>query len=369
MTRTGFVAACAMLVAAAATGQGQSDPRVYTPQFGNEGESDVPQVQVWLEDKSFYSGDIIRPYVTTEPGAYLTVIRVTTDGSLEVLYPQRPQNQVRYNPSQFSNDRVPLTGTPGFVVRESTGNGFVFAIASFYRFNYNYYSNRGFWSTARLASASRFGSPFQIVRSFVEEITDGSSSYAMDYAMYDVDGRSYRSRYASRFRNYAYNDYYDLCLNAFDRYYYSYCGGYGGYYNPYIVVRTPSNPAQPHRKSMRVRPLVHDPVLPQPSAPAVGHFPAPGPGEGAAMARRERMLRDARPRVEPRIETNAAPRIYRPQQDPQVSRPIQRSEPRTEPRVAPRAEQPRVEQRRADPPREQPRANPARVERPPKDDN
>ena len=353
--RTGFVAA---LLALASAAQAQSEPRVYTPQFDNDRETDAPQVQVWLQDKSFDNGDVIRPYVTTEPGAYLTVIRVTTDGNLQVLYPQQPRDQARYNPAHFSNDRVPYTGNAGFVVRESTGNGFVFAIASYYRFNYNYYSARGFWSTSRLASASRFGSPFQIVRSFVEEITDGSSSYSMDYAMYDVDGRSYRSRYASRFRNYAYGDYYDLCLNAFDRYYYSYCGGYRGYYNPYIVVRSPSNPAQPHTKSMRTRPIVHDPVLRSPQEPAVGHFPAPEPGEAAAMARRERMLRDARPRIEPKTETMSAPRIYRPSSEPSVSRPIQRSEPRAEPRV---------EHRRIEAPREHLQARPARIEPPPKD--
>ena len=360
MAKTGFVAAYAALFAIASAAQAQSEPRVYSPQFGNENESDVPQVQIWLDDKSFSYGDVIRPYVTTDPGAYLTIIRVTTDGSLHVLYPREPRDQVPYSSARFSNDRVPMTGTSGFAVRESTGNGFVFAISSYYRFNYSYYSNRGRWSTSRLASASRFGSPFQIVRSFVEEITEGSDSYSMDYVMYDVNGRTYRSRYASRFRNYAYGDYYDLCLNAFDRYYYSYCGGYGGYYNPYIVVRTPSNPVPHKGKSMRGRPLVHDPVLPQPQQPAVGHFPLPDPGERSAMARRERMLRDARPRVEPRMESHDAPRAYRPPADAPVSRPIQRSEPRAEPRI---------EHHRIEPPREAPRGHPERIDRPAKDNN
>ena len=352
-----------MVAAIASAAQAQSEPRVYTPQFGNDGGNDVPVVQVWLEERDFRNGDLIRPYVTTDPGAYLTVIRVSTDGNLQVLYPYQPRNQTPHNPARFSNDRVPVTGAAGFTLRESTGNGFVFAIASYYRFNYDYYSSQGTWSTTRLANASRFGSPFQIVRSFVEEITEGSDSYSMDYVMYNVDGRNYRSRYSSRFRNYAYSDYYDLCLNAFDSYYYGYCSGYGGYYNPYIVVRTP-NPGRPHGKSMRTRPIVHDPMLPHPQQPAVGHFPQPDPRESAAFEKRERMLRDARPRVEPRIDTQASPRIYRPQSEPSVSRPIQRSEPRAEPRPAPR-----IEHRRPDPPRAAPREPMTRVERPPKDNN
>jgi hypothetical protein len=356
-----------MLFAAASAAGAQSDPRVYTPRFDDEGSSDVPHVQVWLENRSLDNGDVIRPYVTSDPGAYLTIVRVTTDGQLQILYPYQPREQAPYNPARFSNDRVPMTGGSGFVVRESTGNGFIFAIASYYRFNYSYYSSRGYWSATRLASASRFGTPFQIVRSFVEEITEGSSSYSMDYVMYNVDGRSYRSRYASRYRNYAYGDYYDLCLNAFDRYYYSYCGGYGGYYNPYIVTHLP---AQPKGKTLRGRPIVHDPMLPHPQQPVIGHFPAPEPSEARTAARRERMLRDARPRVEQRTETNSAPRIYRPPSEPSVSRPIQRSEPRSEPRPIQRSEpraEPRVEHRRIDPPREHPRAEPARVAPPPKD--
>ena len=378
MGKSGFAAAYAMLFAIASAAQAQSEPRVYTPQFGDENEGDVPQVQIWLEDKNFSNGDLIRPYVTTDPGAYLTIVRVSTDGNLHVLYPREPRDQVPYTPARFSNDRVPMTGHSGFGIRESTGNGFVFAISSYYRFNYNYYSNRGLWSTSRLASASRFGSPFQILRSFVEEITEGSSSYSMDYVMYNVNGASYRSRYSSRFRNYAYADYYDLCLNAFDRYYSSYCGGYFGYYNPYIIVRTPSGPGPHKGKSMRGRPLVHDPVLPHPQEPAVGHFPAPQPSEAAMRARRERMLRDARPRVEPRMETHEAPRVYRPPADAPASRPIQRSEPRPEPRIEhrrieqpraePRIEHRRIEQPRAEP-RSEPRSAPARVEQPPKDNN
>ena len=367
-----------MLFAVTSAVQGQSDPRVYTPQFGDPADNDVPYVQVWLQGQSFDYGDVIRPYVATDPGAYLTIVRVTTDGNLQVLYPYEPRDQVPYNPARFSNDRVPMTRSSGFFVRESAGSGFIFAIASHYRFNFSYYSNRGLWSTTRLASASRFGSPFQIVRSFVEEITEGSSSYSMDYVMYDVDGR-YRSRYASRFRNYAYGDYYDLCLTAFDRYYYSYCGGYRGYYNPYIVVRGPSHPVPPKGKSMRPggRPLVHDPVLPHADQPAIGHFPTPEPNHTRDAARRERMLRDARPRVEPRIESMSTPRVYRPPSEPSVSRPVPRSEPRSEPRAIPRAEpraEPRVEHRRVEPPprridapREQPQNRPARVDAPPKD--
>lgn len=373
MKRAAFAAASS-IIAFASLAHAQAEPRVYTPQFDNEAQqraNDVPQVQVWLNDRSLNYGDIIRPSVVTEPGAYLTVIRVTTDGELRVLYPRQPQNQTRYRDGQFANDRLPLGGDGAAYVRESTGNGFVFAIASYYRFDYSYYSNNnGWWSTARLANAGRFGSPFEIVRRFTEEIMNESSSYSMDYVMYDVNSNYYRSRYASRYRSYSFNDYLDLCLNTYSSSYYNYCHGYGyGFGYPLVVVGNPpgGNPTTPNTKSMRIRPLVPDPAVPhgpELTAPQ-GRFPVGSPSEDAAVARRERMLRDARPGTEP----------VQP-----MMRPEPRGEPRMEPRMQPRPEprsEPRIEMRRADPPPPQPRVEvraappspPPPRERPQKDNN
>jgi hypothetical protein len=166
----------------------------------------------------------------------------------------------------------------------------------------------------------------------------------MDYVMYDVIGDRYRSRYANRFANYAFNDYLELCLNSFTLNYYSYCRGYGyGYGFPTVVINNPGprDPARPTGKSMRIRPLTVDPVLPHGPLDlprTEGRFPLSNPSEDAAIARRERMLRDARPRNDP-----SAP----------VMRDFPRNEPRAEPRMAPppapRTE-PRIEMRKADPP-------------------
>ena len=382
MRKSGILAAFAVMSVGSVV-HAQSNPRVYTPQFDSRDQqaNDAPAVQVWLDQKSYRYGDIIRPYVASESGAYITVIRVSTDGELRVLYPQYPSAQRRYRTAQFANDRVPMTGEPAFYVKESAGNGFIFAIASFDRFNYSYYSNGNQWSYARLANSSRFGTPFQIARSFIEEVTSGGGEYSMDYVMYDVYQSQYRSRYASRFRGYGYDDYLDLCLGAFGSWYSSYCRAYnGGYYGPYIIVNYPSQPQPPARKGMRVKPLVPDPVLPHhvpaEPQPLEGRLPLNNPAEAAAMARRERMLRNAAPRVEPRVQPMNEPRIYRPDSDPSISR----AAPRVEPRNKPRYESPRVEQRRADPPQAQPRvevrhdpppppprSEPVRVERPKKD--
>jgi hypothetical protein len=354
MTKS-FIAALSAIVVASSLATAQANPKVYSPQFDNEANQsgdEVPQVQVWLNEQGFHYGDIIRPYVQTDPGAYLTVVRVSSDGQLRVLYPRRPKDQVRYKEGQFANDRLPNAVDRADYLNEGTGNGFVFAIASYYRFDYGYYATETgyWWSTARLASAGRYGSPFEIVRRFVEEIMDGSDSYSMDYVMYNVAADRYRSRYASRFANYAFNDYLDLCFNSFGYTYYNYCRGYGygyGYGFPTVVINNPNprDPAKPNGKSMRIRPLTVDPVLPHgpPELPTVqGRFPVSNPSEDAAVARKERMLRDARPRYEP---TAPVMRDF-PRNEPR-SQP--RSEPRMAPPPAPRSE-PRIEMRKADPP-------------------
>jgi hypothetical protein len=349
-----FVSALIAASAMASLAGAQASPKVYTPQFDNSpaNGNDVPQVEVWLDERSLHFGDLVRPSVATDPEAYLTVIRVTTDGQLRVLYPQYPNQQVKYQPGQFANDRLPVTTTEAFSVRESNGTGFIFAIASYYRFNYRYYTTGARWSTTRLSSAGRFGSPFQIVRSFVEEITEGSDAYSMDYVMYDTDASGYRSRYAARHRYYAFDDYYDLCLNAFSYSYYNYCRGYSAYGTPYIIAGAPRYPGHPApRKNMKIRPLVHDPVLPHPPR-------EPQPVEGRqALPDRDRFEAERQGRLP------SAPRIYRPEAD------AQRAKPRPEPMIAapqPRPE-PRIERRASPPPPPRVERDPAPREKPRKD--
>jgi hypothetical protein len=196
-----------------------------------------------------------------------------------------------------------------------------------------------------------------------------SSSYSMDYVMYDVNSNIYRSRYASRYRGYSFADYLDLCFGSFDAYYYNYCAGYGYRYGyPRVVVSNPSGGRPPTAgKSMRIKPLVTDPSVPHGpmEVPAAqGRLPMSSPSDDAAVARRERMLRDARPRTEP--QPQPMNREY-PRMEPRMT-------PRSEPRIEPRIEK-RIEMRRADPPPPQPRVEvrqaspPPPRERPQKDNN
>jgi hypothetical protein len=325
-------------------------------------------VDVWLNDVSYSYGAQIRPYFTTEPGAFVTILRVSTDGELRVLYPRRPGLQREYRIGDLKNDRVSPSGDGAFDLRESSGTGFVFAIASYDRFDYRYYTNGGDWSVSRLAGTGRGSDPFEILRRFVAQTVGDDSEYSMDYVSYNVESTRIRTRYANRYNSYGYDDYYNLCYSAFGFRYSNYCRSYnGGVYGPVIIVTNPGNPRGPrpeNGKTMHPRPLVVDPLVPtapRDPAPVEGRTVERNAAERAAMARREQMLREARPRVEPKVEQRSAPRAAPQRAEPRVySSPPPRIEaPRAEPR---HVEPQHVEQHRAEPQR----SEPVRVQSPPR---
>lgn len=373
-------------------------PRVFTP---TDRGQDPPAVDVWIDKVTYDYGQRIRANFASEPGAYITIVRVTTDGELRVMYPSRPSVQQQYRSEQAVQERISYAGTPTYYAYESRGTGFVFAIASYRRFDYRYYSSGDDWNVARLANSGRYGDPFEIVRQFVDRTLGADSDYTLDYVAYEVESRGVRSRYATRYNYYSFDDYYDRCLSAFGYRYDLYCGTYnngyygGVYYGP-ILVAGPRRPVPntPHSpKEPGIKPLVPDPMVPTSDGYALpqrteGRFPAKVSGEAAASAKQQRMLRDISPRTEMksgsevyaqprrsepqyiehrRAEPRAEPRVYRePASQPvQRSAPVMRAEPqRIDPRIMqaappPRADPPRAEPRQAPPPA--PRSEPARA--------
>lgn len=321
----------------------------------------APTVDLWLDQYTYTSGQPIRASFESDNGAYVTVVRVTTDGRLYVLYPRRPNQQRRYTSGRDYN-QLPFSSE--HYLNEPPGTGFVFAIASFDRFDYSRYSSGSQWRQPRLTTI--LADPFAVVNSFVSQTLDVRSAYSFDYEQYDVvrGGRYAGGRYGNRFYG---NDAYYSCLNYFGIVADYYCHSYGIIYGaPVLIGRTtPSGKPRGTPKSMTIRPLVHDPMLPTPE-----HLSPPEKNDRAGSARvsgkmLESLRRSDRPRPEPIV------RGY----EPSVrSEPVQtqRLEPRPEPRVIsptphvireqPRYEAPRVEHRVAQPRVETPRAETPRVE-------
>ena len=232
----------------------------------------APPIDLWLDQVSYDRGARMLPYFTTEPGAYVTVVRVSSEGELRVMFPVRPGDQQPFRLGQFANDRLPWTGDPSVVLHEPSGTGFVFAIASYSRFDYRDFSHGRLWNTARLASFGRYGDPFQIVRNFIDRTLPQNADYSIDYELYEVYSRGWRSAYGGGAYGstgyWSLADYHDACLNAFGLRYSYNCRSYrGGYYGPIIVAgpgRVGRTPTGPRGKAMKPpRPLTTDPIVPR----------------------------------------------------------------------------------------------------------
>jgi hypothetical protein len=353
--KTGLLTASSLMLAAMASALSAqtASPRVFSPRES----SNAPQIDLWLDEVQYNVGERIAPHFESEPGAFVTIVRVTSDGDVRVLYPQRPRDQREYERAQLVNDRVPYSSLDRrFEVYESEGMGFVFAIASFSKFNYGYFTAGNDWSLNHLASI-RYGDPFEIVRRFADRTLGDGSDFAMDYVSYQVYNDGPRSRYASRYNYNTYDDYYDSCLSAFGYGYSLYCQPFYQEY-PIIIASNPraprtNQPTDRHYAGKHIHPRVGDPMVhgspsePQPAAE--GRLPN---NDAAAEARRERLLKSAAPRDRgaPGADTrplDAAPRIYRGTETTIPDRP------RTEP------------QRMSPPPRqEMPRSEPVRIDMP-----
>lgn len=328
------------------------------PTAGGQGQSSdfAPPIDLWLDQVSYDRGARMRPYFATEPGAYVVVVRVTSDGELRVMYPTRPSEQRPYVLGQFANDRIPFSSDAGLDLHESSGTGFVFAIASYRRFDFSPFSLGSRWNTARLAQFGRYGDPFQIVNGFVDRILPGNEDFSLDYELYEVYSGGRRSAYGAGIYGstgyWALGDYHAACLTAFGSRRSYYCRSYnGGYYGPFIVAN-PGKPRAPRGKTMKgPRPVVPDPALPTPpneTPPAEGRQASPDAADRAARDYYQRKLRTRT--ADPRVY--AVPRsVDGGRREIQPRAPvIYRTTPRSEPR--PQAQQPA---------RAEPRA-PARVE-------
>jgi len=101
-----------------------SAPRAH----GSDGKG---RVQVWTENGTnpYRAGDHARVFIRGEEDAYITVLRVDTDGRLQVLFPRAPwmDNYVRgdreYEIEQTRNSNA-------FDVDDDPGVGYVFAVSS-----------------------------------------------------------------------------------------------------------------------------------------------------------------------------------------------------------------------------------------------
>lgn len=133
---------------------------------------------VWIESGPVLGrGEATRLGVAAPRSSYVTVLRVDTDGDMNVIYPAIPNTRSRVSQSgqtilPFRSDAAP-------------GVGYVFSIAADAPFDYRAYRDRyGRWA---MGGMGRVGGvdPFELVDRFARRTT-GRSGYSVGYTTYRV---------------------------------------------------------------------------------------------------------------------------------------------------------------------------------------
>ena len=384
------------------------------------GRQDRARVSVWLNKSDPYArGTRARVYVSTEQDAYLTVLRIDTDGRVRVLFPQEPWDD-NWVPGGRSFEVEDRDGASAFRVDDPPGEGYVFAIASDDRFDYSpILTERDHWDYRLIADGQVRGDPYVAMTDLAERIVMQGGEYDYDLAQYDVERHYDYPRFVcydchAYAPYYAWNPYGHNCVRFRvviydDPYYYPY-RYYGG---RRVVITRPRRPQpryvfvdndgrrdyvtriqnRPRREQEggggggedQIRPrrgedvggrgTVRTPGLPDRRRPARDESGATGQGprrmepetrrqpEAQPERRRETGGGKQTPNQEPPRRRDQTPPGMEPMKQPN-GEPPRREEPRREEpkHEEQRRDEPRREEPRREEPQSQPRAEPRREE-------
>lgn len=133
---------------------------------------------VWIESGAVLGrGEATRLGIAAPRSSYVTVLRVDTDGDMNVIYPALPNGRSKVPPS--GQTILPFRGDA------APGVGYVFSIAADAPFDYRAYRDRyGRWA---IGGIGRDGGvdPFELVDRFARRTT-GRSGYSVGYTTYRV---------------------------------------------------------------------------------------------------------------------------------------------------------------------------------------
>jgi hypothetical protein len=186
-----------------------------------------PRINVWLSrDEIYHRGDRARVYFKSDQDAYVTIVRIDTDGRVRILFPIDPweDNWARGGRTfeVLGRDR-----DEAFRVDDYPGVGYVFAIASVDPFEYQDIIRGDHWDYRAISDGRVRGDPYIAVSDLADRIAR-EGEYDYDVTEYSVERHydyprfvcydchtyaSWRywdpySAYCSRFRIVIYNDWY-----------------------------------------------------------------------------------------------------------------------------------------------------------------
>lgn len=147
-----------------------------------------PRVEVWTDrgDDPYHSGQGARVHFRADRDAYVTILRVDTDGRVRVLFPREPWEDNfarggREYEVQGGSDR------DAFYVDDYPGVGYVFAVAAADPFVYDRLESNEHWDYRTIADGRVRGDPYVALTDLAQRIVpDGYDDWDYDIVPYYV---------------------------------------------------------------------------------------------------------------------------------------------------------------------------------------
>ena len=148
--------------------------------------SDRPRINIWNNhDDPYRRGERARIYFRTDADAYVTILRVDTDGRLRVLFPEDPWED-NYARGGRTLEVLSHTRDDAFGVDDYPGVGYIFAVASYDPFVYDDLVRNDRWDLRTVSDGRLRGDPYVALTDLASRIAAGSD-YDYDVAQYDVE--------------------------------------------------------------------------------------------------------------------------------------------------------------------------------------
>ena len=147
-----------------------------------------PHVEVWTNrgDDPYASGQAARVYFRTEQDAYVTILRVDTDGRVRVLYPREPWDD-NFARGGREYDVLQRSSPDAFYVDDYPGMGYIFAVAAADPFVYDAIKSEDHWDYRLIADGRVRGDPYTALTDLAQRIVpDGYADWDYDIVPYYV---------------------------------------------------------------------------------------------------------------------------------------------------------------------------------------
>jgi len=147
-----------------------------------------PRVEVWTDggDSPYTSGQGVRTHFRADRDAFVTILRVDTDGRVRVLFPREPWED---NFARGGRDYEVQGGDDrhAFYIDDYPGVGYLFAVASADPFVYDGIQSRDHWDYRLIADGRVRGDPYVALTDLAQRIVpDGYSDWDYDITPYYV---------------------------------------------------------------------------------------------------------------------------------------------------------------------------------------